>query len=165
MLKSPVLWSCEKPHLYTVVVKGETDLQTINPTLAKEWNYEKNNGLRPDNFTENSGQMVWWKCSKGHEWQASIATRNKGHGCPYCSGRYAVKGENDLQTVNSTLAKEWNYEKNKELTPADVMSSSAKRVWWKCKEGHEWRASIESRTRGAQCKECSKRRTKHSYLI
>ena len=33
----------------------------------------------------NSVQKVWWKCSKGHEWQATIANRNKGSGCPICT--------------------------------------------------------------------------------
>ena len=72
-----------------------------------EWDWEKNNelGLRPDKLTYGSNKKAWWKCSKGHEWQASIYSRNQGNGCPYCSGFYAIKGETDLQTVNPTLAK------------------------------------------------------------
>ncbi len=140
--------------------KGENDLQTLNPVLAKEWNYEKNDGLSPEDVTPNSGKRVWWKCSKGHEWQAKIYHRNNGSGCPYCSGRYAVKGENDLQTVNPTLAKEWNYEKNNGLTPADVMPNSGKKVWWKCSKGHEWQATIQSRNNGRGCPICRKEKNK-----
>lgn len=140
--------------------KGENDLQTLNPVLAKEWNYEKNDGLSPEDVTPNSGKRVWWKCSKGHEWQAKIYHRNNGSGCPYCSGRYAVKGENDLQTVNPTLAKEWNYEKNNGLTPADVMPNSGKKVWWKCSKGHEWQAIIQSRNNGRGCPICRKEKNK-----
>ena len=29
--------------------------------------------------------MVWWKCEKGHEWQAQIASRHWGNGCPQCA--------------------------------------------------------------------------------
>ena len=173
-----VWWKCSKGHEWQAiianrnkgigcpycsgryVVKGETDLQTINPTLAKEWNYEKNNGLRPDAFTVSSGQKVWWRCSKGHEWQAAIAHRNKGRGCPYCSGRYAIKGENDLQTVNPILAKEWNYEKNNGLTPVDVMPNSGKKVWWKCSNGHEWQATIDHRNKGTGCPQCAREKRK-----
>lgn len=173
-----VWWKCSKGHEWQAiianrnkgigcpycsgryVVKGETDLQTINPTLAKEWNYEKNNGLRPDAFTVSSGQKVWWRCSKGHEWQAAIAHRNKGRGCPYCSGRYAIKGENDLQTVNPILAKEWNYEKNNGLTPVDVMPNSRKKVWWKCSNGHEWQATIDHRNKGTGCPQCAREKRK-----
>ena len=168
-----VWWKCSKGHewLATIAnrndgygcpycsgryaVKGEDDLLTVNPTLAKEWNYEKNGNLKPENFTEKSGQKVWWKCDKGHEWQSRIADRNRGRGCPYCSGRYTIKGENDLQTVNPVLAKEWNYEKNNGLTPADVMSNSGKKVWWKCSNGHEWQTTISHRTIGSGCPYCA----------
>ena len=139
------------------VLKGYNDLQTVNPTLAKEWNYEKNNGLTPEEVIPGSGQNVWWKCQRGHEWQATIGSRNAGRGCPYCSGRYTIKGENDLQTVNPTLAKEWNIEKNTGLTPMDVMPNSDKKVWWKCQKGHEWQATINSRNSGIGCPYCSGR--------
>ena len=138
------------------VIKGENDLQTVNPKLAKEWNYEKNNKLTPLDVLPNSSKKVWWKCNRGHEWQAKISDRNRGKGCPYCSGRYACKGENDLQTVNPTLAKEWNYEKNNGLTPADVMPNSDKKVWWKCSKGHEWQAIIANRHKGSGCPICKK---------
>ena len=106
----------------------------------------------------NSGKKVWWKCDKGHEWQATMSSRNQGHGCPYCSGQKVIKGENDLQTVNPTLAKEWNYEKNNGLTPADVTPSNDKKVWWKCKKGHEWQATISNRNSGNGCPVCNSER-------
>ena len=59
-------------------------MKTVNPTLAKEWNYEKNNGLTPEDVMPNSNKKVWWKCIQGHEWQAMVINRNKGRGCPYC---------------------------------------------------------------------------------
>ena len=49
------------------------------------YNYEKNNGLTPADVAPNSNKKVWWKCRKGHEWQAIIANRNKGNGCPVCA--------------------------------------------------------------------------------
>ena len=55
-----------------------------NIILMKEWNYEKNGDLNPEDFTVGSAKKVWWKCAKGHEWQATIANRSKGIGCPYC---------------------------------------------------------------------------------
>lgn len=173
-----VWWKCKKGHKWQAtiinrnkgsgcpycsgnkVLKGYNDLQTVNPTLVKEWNFEKNGNLKPEHFTANSEKKVWWKCSKGHEWQAKIYHRNNGSGCPYCSGRYAVKGENDLQTVNPALAKEWNYEKNNGLTPLDMLPNSGKKVWWKCSKGHEWEARIADRNRGKGCPECYKEKNK-----
>ena len=87
------------------VLSGYNDLQTVNPTLAKEWNYEKNEGLTPAEVMPNSNKKVWWKCQKGHEWQAVISNRNNGNGCPYCAEQYAIKGQKDLQTVNQILAR------------------------------------------------------------
>ncbi|MBE6566307.1 MAG: hypothetical protein E7659_04280 [Ruminococcaceae bacterium] len=139
------------------ILPGYNDLQTINPILAKEWNYAKNNNLKPENFTANSNKKVWWTCSKGHEWYARIAHRNKGSGCPYCAGQKVIKGETDLQTVNSALANEWNYEKNNKLTPIDVASCSGKKIWWKCSKGHEWQARIVDRCAGNGCPFCSGR--------
>ena len=171
-----VWWKCSKGHEWQAtiinrnkgrgcphcsskkVLKGYNDLQTVNPSLAKEWHYEKNNGLTPMNVLPNSGKKVWWKCQKGHEWQATIVHRNNGRGCPYCAGQKVFKGFNDLQTVNPTLAKEWNYEKNNELTPLDVTLGSNKKVWWRCSKGHEWQARIADRNKGRGCPECYKER-------
>lgn len=171
-----VWWKCSKGHEWQATidnrnngngcpycsgryaVKGENDLQTVNPTLATEWNYEKNNKLEPIDVTPNSSQKVWWKCDKGHEWQATINHRNNGSGCPYCASRRVLKGFNDLQTVNPTLSREWNYEKNKGLTPMDVMPNSHKKVWWKCDKGHAWQATIASRNGGRSCPYCSGRK-------
>ncbi len=130
----------------------------INPTLSIEWNYEKNGNLRPEHFTAGSNKKAWWKCSKGHEWQAVITSRNKGHGCPYCSGRYVIKGKTDLTTLNPTLAKEWNCEKNGNLKPEDFTINAHSKVWWKCNKGHEWQAVIASRNKGHGCPYCSGRK-------
>ena len=139
-----------------MILKGYNDLQTVNPTLAKEWNYERNNELTPADMMPNSHKKAWWICSKGHEWQASIADRNSGRGCPYCAGKKVLKGYNDLQTVNQALAIEWNHEKNNGLTPADVMPNSHKKAWWICSKGHEWQAIIGNRNKGNGCPQCAK---------
>ena len=104
-----------------------------NAELMAEWNWEKNNelGFDPKTLTLGNNKKAWWKCSKGHEWQATIASRNSGSGCPYCSGNKVLKGENDLQTVNPTLAKEWNYEKNGDSKPENFTANSGQKVWWK----------------------------------
>ena len=171
-----VWWECNKGHEWQAVItnrnsgngcpycagqkvlKGYNDLQTANPTLAKEWNYKKNDNLKPENFTASSGRKVWWKCNQGHEWQATIYSRNQGNGCPYCSGNKVLIGYNDLQTVNSNLAKEWNYERNNGLKPIDVTPNSNKKIWWKCKKGHEWQAAIYSRNKGIGCPVCNSER-------
>ena len=167
-------WICDKNHKYEQVIqrkvkgsqcpyctnqkvlKGYNDLVTINPKLAREWNNEKNGNLVPEEVIAGSNKKVWWKCSKGHEWEASIYWRNKGMGCPYCSNKKVLKGYNDLVTTNPKLAREWNYEKNGNLVPEEVIAGSEIKVWWKCSKGHEWFAEINSRSSGRNCPICSK---------
>ena len=139
------------------VLKGYNDLQTANPTLAKEWSYKQNGKLLPDNFTANSHKKVWWICHNGHEWQATIKNRNYGYGCPYCAGQKVLPGYNDLQSINPTLAKEWHYEKNIGLEPIQVTSKSHRKVWWKCCKGHEFRMAINERNKGRECPQCNKK--------
>ena len=85
-----------------------------NAELMAEWNWEKNNDLNfdPKTLTLGSNKKVWWKCAKGHQWEATIANRINGRGCPYCAGQKVLIGYNDLQTVNPILANEWDYKKN-----------------------------------------------------
>ena len=128
--------------------------------MAKEWNYEKNGTLKPEYILAHSNKKVWWRCGKRHEWQATVNHRSNGRGCPYCANQKVWIGYNDLQTVNLALAKEWNYERNGELAPTDVMPNSGKRVWWICTQGHEWQAKIVDRNQGRGCPQCAKEKRK-----
>jgi len=129
-------------------------LAFLRPDLAREWHPKKNGNLTPRDIRLNSSIKVWWRCKKGHEWQATVSNRNNTRGCPYCSGR-RVCDDNCLQTINPSLAKEWHPTKNGELTPKDVMPYSNKKFWWRCKKcGHEWQARISSRALGAGCRKC-----------
>jgi hypothetical protein len=124
-----------------MLVKGKNDIYTVNEKLAKEWNYERNGEITPSDIAIGSQKKVWWKCEKGHEWQATPHNRNYGTGCPYCSGRLPIKGENDLVTLFPDIAREWNFKKNQGLHPEDISYGSSKKVWWKCEKGHEWQTT------------------------
>lgn len=136
-------------------IKGLNDLQTVNPILAEEWEQSLNGKLTPTDVLPQSGKKVWWKCKNGHTYQATIGNRSNGKGCPFCSSKRVIKGVNDLQTINPSLAAEWNYKLNGILVPTEVLPNSNKKVWWKCKNGHEWQAVISSRSRGRGCPICS----------
>ena len=168
-----VWWICNKKHEWTAtigsrsrgsncpycsnqkVLKGYNDLETTNPQLAKEWNYEKNYPLKPSEVIAGTNKKFWWICEKGHEWEAISNARARGNSCPYCASRKLLIGYNDLATTNPELAKEWNYEKN-DFGPETVMEHSNKKVWWLCDKNHEWQATINSRSSGVNCSICSK---------
>ena len=65
--------------------KREKQYVSSNINLMAEWNWQKNENVNPTQITIGSDKKVWWKCSKGHEWQATIASRNGGRGCPVCA--------------------------------------------------------------------------------
>jgi glutaredoxin len=125
----------------------------VAPELKNEWHPK--NHLGPEKYSYGCGDRVWWICKNKHEWEASIDNRTiHGIGCPYCSNQRANK-ENCLATTNPELAKQWHLTKNGNLTSNDVTSGSGKKVWWKCKNGHEWESVIQLRNIGRGCPYCS----------
>lgn len=50
---------------------------------------------------------------------------------------------------------EWHTAQNGTLTPSDFTAFSHKKVWWKGKCGHEWKAHIFGRSNGIGCPICS----------
>lgn len=128
-------------------------LASVHPELIPEWS-ERNLPLTPDKITFGSNKRVWWKGACGHEWETSVKARSKGEKCPICSGARVIEGINDLATLKPLLAQEWS-EKNK-LKPTEISVASHKKIIWKCKHGHEWEASVKSRTiNGTGCPYCS----------
>lgn len=99
---------------------------------------------------------MWWKCEKGHTWQAVVHCRSTGGSrCLYCVGKRPWPGENDLASRYPALAAQWHPAKNGDLTPSDVTVGSHRSVWWQCEKGHEWRAVVKSRTDGSGCPVCA----------
>lgn len=172
-----VWWRCDKGHEWEAAVKeraagkdcpvcagrklleGVNDLASIYPELAKQWHPEKNGFLLPRSVFPGSRRKVWWQCEKGHEWQATIASRKDGAGCPFCSGKKIIAGENDLSSVFPLIAAEWHPTKNGDMTPKMVSTYSNRRVWWICEKGHEYRSVIAHRTQEkSACPYCSGRK-------
>ena len=92
-----------------------------------------------------------------------------GHGLRVCQQGRLQRGTpkearvfKDLASRYPELLAEWDWERNGDLKPTDVIASSNKRVWWKCKEGHGWSGLIASRARRGKadpgCPYCSGRK-------
>jgi very-short-patch-repair endonuclease len=138
------------------VLKGFNDLATTNPELAKQWHPTKNLVLTPETVTSGANKKVWWKCSKGHEWMATVNERNTGKGCGVCANQVLLVGYNDLLTLYPELCKQWHPVKNGNLLPQHVVGGTNKSVWWICSDGHEWKAAIASRSGGGKgCRFCA----------
>ena len=49
-----------------------------------EWHPTKNGKLKSNQVTKSSNKKVWWRCKKGHEWEAMVGKRTIGRNCPKC---------------------------------------------------------------------------------
>ena len=129
-----------------IEITKKNNLAALYPKIAAQWHPEKNGNLLPETVRVETTLRPWWRCEKGHEWQAKTSARAAGLGCPICqeSGTY-IRGKNDLQTLCPQLAAQWHPEKNGTLYPADVSAQSNRKVWWQCEKGHEWQASVQGR--------------------
>lgn len=137
-----------------MLVKGVNDIATLYPELIPEWDFEAN-GKEAKDVKATTKTYAFWKCEKGHSWKTNLGNRIQGKGCPYCAGKYPIKGENDLETLFPWLVLEWNYDLNRK-EPDKYLPKSNCRVWWKCEKEHSWKALISERTRGTGCPYCRK---------
>jgi len=156
-------WKCSQNHVWQAaiysrasgigcpicsgkaVLVGFNDLASDNPELAAQAD-----GWDPTTVTAGSSKNVNWKCELGHKWKAPVSRRSSGTSCPFCSGNAVLAGFNDLATINPELAAQadgWD--------PTTVLPSTNKKVGWKCKLGHRWRAAIYSRNAGKGCPICA----------
>lgn len=137
---------------------SQYNLAICHPELAQEWDYNRNNGLVPQEITPCASKKAWWICRKcGYSWCAEVNSRHKGSGCPACANRIVWKGHNDLATKRPDLAAEWHPYNNEGLLPSDVVSRSRRTVWWKCSKcGHEWVEKVKNRNRGQGCPNCKR---------
>ena len=128
------------------------------PTI---WHAERNGSLHLERVSHGSHKKAWWRCEKGHEWQAPVfSVVIEGCGCPYCNGKKAISGETDLATTHPEIARQWDAEKNGSLDPTQMLPSSHEKVWWRCELGHSWQAAPFSRTKekGTGCPYCAGRK-------
>lgn len=147
------------------VWRGYNDLVTRYPDIAAQWDYSRNNGLRPENVLYSSLKKVWWRYDYvdpqtgkqfSFSWQSKINDRTvRGSGCPCLSSKAVWPGYNDLATIRPDIAAQWHPTRNAELLPTMVTCSSAKKVWWllpydDVRTGKhfdfEWRAAICNRS-------------------
>lgn len=131
----------------------ENSIACRHPELIAEWS-EKNHPTMPSEVTYGSSKQYWWRGKCGHEWRATVKNRVHGSGCPYCSHRCVLPGFNDLATLFQDVAAEWS-DRNLPLSPTSVMPYANKKVWWRCRSGHEWEALISTRSYGSKCPYCS----------
>lgn len=143
------------------VLPGFNDLATTRPELAAQWHPTKNGDLTAQMVTAGTNKKVWWRCDKGHEWDALIKARAAGNGCPHCVATGVIPRRTDLMTANPELAAQWHPTRNGDLKPDMETAGSTRKVWWLCSTcGREWETTINTRMRGRGCPSCARRKIK-----
>ncbi|WP_214514910.1 zinc-ribbon domain-containing protein [Rhodococcus sp. WY5] len=164
-------WMCTKGHEWEATISNRTcggtgcpfcsgrrlnpgvnDLATVNPELVAQWDSSRNS-LGPEEVTRSSHKKVWWLCARSHSWEAAVSSRSGGTGCPVCTNKVIQVGINDLASQDPLLAAQWHPTLN-DTAPTKVGTGSNKVAWWLCKLGHEWKATVERRSRGSKCPVC-----------
>lgn len=83
----------QMPRAFKRLADGEqSDL--LRAEWATDLNLQQNPKLSFETAPACGTKSVWWRCSKQrqsgcthpHVWEAVIGNRNKGSGCPWCSG-------------------------------------------------------------------------------
>lgn len=131
-------------------------LSVTHPGLASEMVAP----FDPDDYTHGSKAKVRWRGPVGHEWDATVANRVKGSGCPVCSQGAGARARKtpesgaslaDLYPDAAADADGWD--------PTSYRAKSSAKLPWRCHTcGHEWTATIFARTQRSGCQACARAR-------
>ena len=79
-----------------------------------------------------------------------------------------MKKVNKLSTlfeIGPSLVKEWHPSANGNLTPRNVILAYPDKLWWLCREGHKWQATIKCRLKRNDCPICEKEAAKKKVSL
>jgi Hypothetical methyltransferase/Probable Zinc-ribbon domain/SNF2-related domain/Helicase conserved C-terminal domain len=151
-------WLCENGHSFQRSPRGMlsdascpncqrgpsmNSVAKARPSVVPLWNTDKNGGLTPNTLDAAHAGNIWWRCLQGHDFQRPPLLMVRDSGCPLCA-----VAEKSLAVVSLAVAAEWHPQKNSEVTPAQVDADHIMNAWWLCPNGHEYQATVRSRTRG-----------------
>lgn len=143
------------PHCSGRIVSGNNDLLTKYPELCLLFDSDKN-GILPSEVSSSKQSSYYWRCYKGHSYKKHLYTMQKhlddlDNMCPFCTGEVNGKPtprkyEGRSYTIDKShpdCINEWDYENN-DIQPEEVTCGSAKKVWWKCSNGHSYLSSVSN---------------------
>ena len=142
------------PYCYGRFPTKENNLAVRHPEILNEWDYEKNKGLDPHEVTPRNNKKVWWRCSKGHSWQATINNRTKNKsGCPDCFKARPKKLKHSLADMKRVAAS-----KGGKCLSSEYQGLRIK-LRWQCSEGHEWETIPDKLLyKNSWCPVCARKR-------
>lgn len=100
-----VWWQCERGHEFRraplqmphdsscpTCALAEVSLAKLFPAIAAEWHPERNGEITPEAVDADHQMNAWWRCDRGHEFQASVRSRCRNNRrCPVCVGSFSAE--------------------------------------------------------------------------
>lgn len=161
----PAAWKCVNGHQFARSPRAmqrdascpwcskgsntHTYLAKLRPGLASQWETEKNQGIAFATIDATYASPVWWRCPNGHSFQRPPVRMLADDACPMCA-----LAKTSLAALAPNVAAEWHSTKNA-IAPDAIAADHAMNAWWTCPNGHEYQATIRSRTQGnRRCPTC-----------
>lgn len=113
-----------------LIIAGINDFAAVFPEVAKEWS-ERNLPATPQEFGAHFNKSFWWKCGTcGREWQARIADRADGHGCPYCA-KDIIEARKEQRIIAAREESQRRLEERQELIRARKLARTIKEDYFR----------------------------------
>lgn len=147
-----------------------------HPEIISSFSYKLNYPITPFDIGTQSDLKLFWECSEGHTWEATVGHRIRGDGCPRCNSRSdkpiyknSLLGWCEEHSAFKFLIDEFNMGDN-EIGPEEVYRSSNRKVSWVCSRcGCKFLMSPNWRTDGFinTCPFCAKGNSasKSEYIV
>lgn len=167
-LSRSVWWECPRGHRWSASVlkqarngcacrecyselTREASVAVQAPSAAQWWEAGLNavRGMNVESVPASSKRTAWWRCERGHLFDAPVSDMVARRVCPVCTGG------GSLDVTRPDIAELWDYRRNSGVSVSSVNENSGREVWWKCPEGHEVYQSVRSMCR-AGCSECAR---------
>jgi hypothetical protein len=148
-------WKCTKGHTWDAIPSSVRrgswcpyclgKHQTIEE--MKQFALSKGGKCLSETYINNRMKLKW-RCSKGHEWEASPGHIRSGGWCPICAGNTILSIE-EMKSIavsrgGECLSKEY--------------LNSRKKLKWTCSKGHEWDAWPSKIKAGGWCPICKSKK-------
>lgn len=162
--RTKVWWKCENDHEWKISpdqrykngkivgnCKVCKSIDFVRNDLVKHIS-DKNNDKDLHTMSIESPKKIIWSCENGHTFEREIrdAAKRDNLYCVKCSS---------LGWKFPELLKEFDFKKNQNVDPYSISANSNKKIWWKCKNDHQWEQQIMNRTlyypnKKSECKVC-----------
>ena len=153
--RDKLLWECEYSHVWPAcwghinrgswcpICAGKLKADII---VLQKYAKDRKGNLVSTEYV-NCEEKIEWECLEGHRWKSCWATvKNQKQWCPYCAG----VGKGTIEQCQEFVKDKHN---GKCLEVTYVNSQT--KMLWECSEGHKWKTTWNSVSRGKWCAVCA----------